>query len=272
MSRSVAKVWMSAVVPLMFIAACGGGSGGGDSGGGGGSGTTIQPGVADEVSEPGTPVLSDRSASGTAQSVYVVLEGQTVRVRENVTIDYATGAVTGNLLSGTDLDDPEYTNPANGEYSRIVFISGSSVFGAVGLDATLPPSGTVTNYREGWVGLNAAIDGDDNYTLEGDAVFTATWSSNDIDGAFVNLSGTGATSGSVSDVGDIIITDADISGDNFSGGTVTGTGLFDDLGGSGTSLTLRGTFFGPEADELGGVITVDDSVDGIRIDGAFQAD
>ena len=120
--------------------------------------------------------------------------------------------------------------------------------------------------------MNASIVGDDNYTLEGDAVFTATFGANDIDGRFLNLSGSSPLNGNVSNAGTILITNANISSDNFSGGSVSGTGLFEDLGGTGTSVNLRGTFFGPEADELGGVISVDDSVARITINGAFQAD
>jgi hypothetical protein len=272
MNSSMTLVRTTALVAALSLTACGGAGGGSGGGGGGGGNSTPPPGSADEVTDPSIPFLSNR-VSGTAQSVYVVFEGQSVRLNDSVTINYADGVVTGGLLSGTDLDNSEFTNPARGEHSRIVRISGSNVFGAVGIDATLPPGGTVTtNYNEGWVGLTAAIDGDDTYTLEGDAVFTATWGSNRIDGRFLNLSGNGSVNGAVSDVGTILISDARIVGDNFDRGTVTGTGLFDDLGGTGSSRTLRGSFFGPQADELGGVLVVNDSADGILVVGAFQAD
>ncbi len=276
MNYSLTLVRTTALAAAVSLTACGGAggaSGGSGGGGGGGGNSTPPPGSADEVTDPSIPFLSNRGAPGSAQSVYVVLEGQSVRFTDGVTINYSDGVVTGGLLSGADLDGSAFTNPASGEHSRVVRISGSNVFGAVGIDATLPPSGTVTtNYNDGWVGLTAAIDGDDTYTLEGDAVFTATWGDNQIDGRFLNLSGNGSVNGAVSNVGTILITDARIFGDNFDRGTVTGTGLFNDLGGAGSSRTLRGTFFGPEADELGGVLVVNDSADGILVVGGFQAD
>lgn len=254
---------------VLALTACGGGGGGSD-----GSGIPTEPtDPPDEVVDGAYADLSDRTAPGTAGMAYVLLEGQTRRNSDGVNITYSTGAISGGLLAGTDVDDAIYSNPANGEFSRIVRISGDNVFGAVGLDVLsgdLPTAGTVTSYNEGWVGMTATFE-NNVYVLTGDAEFTATWGANDIDGRFFNLSGSDR-SGSVPNQGTIILTDGTISGDTFSGGSVTGTGLFAPLGGSGTTSQTGGTFFGPEADELGGVIVINDTNDDILVVGAFQAD
>ncbi|MCK0095953.1 transferrin-binding protein-like solute binding protein [Yoonia sp. F2084L] len=265
-------------LPIAFVvltlAACGAGSGTGDSVNNIPTEPTDPP---DEV--PGGSEyaeLSNRAAPGTAGTgmAYVLLEGQTRRNSDGVSIDFASGDITGGLLSGTNVDEAEYTNPANGEFSRIVRISGDNVFGAVGLDVLsgdLPTAGTVTSYNEGWVGMTAAFE-NDVLVLEGDATFTASWGANDIDGRFFNLSGTSSAGGGVTNVGTIILTDGTITGDNFTGGAVSGTGRFAAIGGAGTTSQTGGTFFGPDADELGGVVLINDTTDDILVVGAFQAD
>jgi hypothetical protein len=256
------------VLSALALAACGAAPGGG--GGGNSTEPTDPP---DEIVDGAYANLNDRSASGSAGMAYVLLEGQTRHNNDAVSIVYSSGAISGDLLNGTDVDDAIYTNPANGEFSRIVRITGDNVFGAVGLDVRagdLPTAG-VTNYNEGWVGMTAAFE-TDTLVLTGNAEFTATWGTNDIDGRFFNLSGRNSGGGSVTNVGTIILTNGTISGDNFSGGTVSGTGQFARLGGSGTTSQTGGTFFGPQADELGGVVLINDTPDDILIVGAFQAD
>lgn len=257
------------VISAVLLTACGGG------GGGGGNIPTEPVFPPDEIVDSAYGVLSDRSpAAGTAGMAYVVLEGQTGRSSDDVSVFYETGAVSGGLVDGTDLDDTVYSNPANGEHSRVVRISGDNIFGVVGLDVLsgdLPAAGTVTSYNEGWVGVTAAFE-DDVLVLTGNAEFTATWATGDIDGRFFNLSGTNEDSDDVTNVGTIVLTNGTISGDDFTGGGVSGTGVFADLGGSGTSSDTTGTFFGPQAEELGGVILIDDVNDDILVVGAFQAD
>lgn len=275
-----------AVFVLLSCAACaaggdsGGGSGGGTGGGGtggggGGGGTPPDPtNPPDEVVNVNYDELSNRTAPGLAAMSYVVLDGQTPISEDTVTMLYSSGAITGGVLDMTDLDDATFLNPANGEFSRIVRISGSNLFGVVGLDVLagdLPPAGSVTSYNEGWVGMTAAFE-NEVLVLEGDAEFTATWDTNDIDGRFFNLSGTNSGNGNVTNVGTIVLTNGVITDDNFTGGSVSGTGVFAQLGGGGTSSDTGGTFFGPQADELGGVILINDATDDILVVGAFQAD
>ncbi len=262
---------LGAVILAFSLAACGGGGGGGGEGGGG-SLPTEPTDPPDEVpGAMGAPDLSDRTVNGEFEMVFVVIDDGSI-TSGDVTFEASTGVVSGTLLGGTDLDGVVYTNPANGEFSRIARISGDNVFGAVGLEASdLPTAGTVTNYNEGWVGMTAIFE-DNVFVLTGDSEFTVTWGNSDIDGRFFNLSGTSDIDGNVTNVGTIILTNGNVAGDDFAGGTFTGTGIFDALGGSGTSRTLDGAFFGPQADELGGVFDINDTVDDIQVSGAFQAD
>ena len=182
--------------------------------------------------------------------------------------------ITGGVLNATDLDSASFLNPANGEFSRVVRITGSNLFGVVGLDvlpADIPAAGTVTMFNEGWVGMTASFE-NNVYVLEGDASFTATWADNDIDGRFFNLSGTDPLNGAVTNVGTIVMNNGVISGDNFAGGSVTGTGIFADLDGGSSTAGTQGTFFGPEAEELGGVLLINDAGEDISVVGGFQAD
>ena len=272
-----------AVIAIAVLSACTGASdGGGDGDTGGDNDSGGLPVLPTEPVFPADEVppsalyrdLSDRSVATTAAASSVVLNGQTVNIADVVTINFANGTVSGGLLDGTDLDTADFINPANGEFSRIARVSGSNIFGAVGLDVLandLPAMGTVTDYNDGWVGMTASFE-DEVYVLQGDATFTTTWGTGDIDGRFFNLSGTNSANTDVTNVGVVILTDASVTDDSFTGGRVTGLGIFEGLGNSSSTAGTNGTFFGPQADELGGVLVVDDSVEDIQILGAFQAD
>lgn len=264
-----------AALALLVCTACGATTVDGESGGGGvGGGPTEPTDPPDEVVNVNYDELSDRTAPGTAAMAYVLLNGQTPISNDNVTMVYSNGVITGGVLDATDLDDVRFSNPANGEFSRIVRITGDNLFGAVGLDvlpADLPSAGTVTMYNEGWVGMTASFE-NNVYVLEGDASFTATWADNDVDGRFFNLSGTDPLNGAVTNVGAIDLNNATISGDNFAGGNVSGTGIFADLDGGSSTAGTQGTFFGPDAEELGGVLLINDAGEDILIVGGFQAD
>lgn len=254
---------------LVALSACMGGGGGG--GGGGGSLPTEPTSPAIEVTGAGFTDLSVRNASPNGAMAYVLLDGQTVRTSDSITINYSNGVLSGGELNAIDIDSIAFTNPAGGEFSRVFRITGENLFGVVGLDAEIPAMGTFTNYNDGWVGMIAAFE-DRTLTLEGDATFTATWGSGDLSGRFFNLSGRNSQDQTVTNVGTIVLTGANITGDQFVNGVVTGTGAFAGLdGGSNTSGT-RGFFFGPQADELGGVLKIDDVADDIQVIGAFQAD
>ncbi len=250
---------------IALLAGCGGGDGGSGSSFGG---ATV------EVTDSRYVNLSGLPASGSSDMTYVLLDGQSVQGIQDVTLTHANAQISGSLLQGTNLNSASFLNPADGEYSRVVRISGDNLFGAVGLEVlsgNLPSSGTVSAYNSGWVGVTASVT-DNVYVLEGDAFFNADWGTNDVDALFTNFSGTDRNGASVSGVGTIVVNDAAINGDRFSGGSVSGDGEFDGLGGTGSTRQISGVFFGPEADELGGVLVIDDPNDDILVVGAFQAD
>lgn len=253
-----------ALLAVLGLSACGGGEGGGGN-------STVS---ADEVTNPSYDELSDRTAGGTGGLAYVVLEGSTARFNDDTTFTYRDGKISGGLLNNTDFDGSQYTNPANGEFSRVVRISGDNVFGVVGLDVQsgdMPTTGS-TSYNAGWVGMNAIVDGE-TLVLTGDATFTAQWEGDTgVSGRFFNLSGTSDQSGNVTNVGTIVLTDADLNGGRFSGGRMTGTGSFSGLNAAGGENRSQGVFFGPDADEIGGVLDINDGSADIRVLGAFQAD
>ena len=267
-----------AVVAIASLTACAGtegSSGSGGGGGGGGGGTPPDPvDPPDEVVDANYEDLSDRTAVGTAGMIYVILDGQTSLSSDAVTINYSDGAITGGLLNGRNIDGVTFLNPAGGEFSRLVSIEGESLLGVVGLDVLagdLPTMGT-TDYNLGGVELTAIFE-NNVYVLSGNAEFTANWGANDnLEGRFFNLTGTDAQGGASTNEGTIILTNANITGDTFAGGSVTGTGLFSDLGGSSSTAGTQGAFFGPDADELGGVLSINDAAQDIRVLGAFQAD
>ncbi|MEJ8561659.1 hypothetical protein QTO30_10820 [Yoonia sp. GPGPB17] len=253
------------------IAACVAGGAGSGSNSSGAPAVETPPGV-------GTPALSDRTAACVFDATYVVLEGDTFGARRSVTFQGETGAITTGALDGADFDDAAiFSNPVNGEFSRVVQISDGNVFGVVGLTVPagdLPASGSVTHYNEGWVNVTAAFE-TDTLVLTGDAAFTVNWGGGGgIAGTLYNFSVESASTGYLSGAGSIVLSDGAVSGDNFSfgTGTISGTGDFARLGGAGTLSSTTGTFFGPQADELGGVIVIDDPNDSILVVGAFQAD
>lgn len=257
-----------AVLGATALTACGGG------GGGGGERATepLEPPI--EVDGAGYELLSDRTASGTVGMIYVIIDGQSPETNDGITLNRSSGAVSGGDLAGQNIDGAIFSNPAGGEYSRFVIDEGNSIVGVVGLDVLsgdLPTTGT-SDYNVGRVEMTAIFE-EGPYVLSGNATFTATWGTGDnLDGRFFNLSGTNPLGGSVINQGVITLTDADISGDRFSGGSVTGNGLFAGLGGSSSTSGTQGAFFGPEADEVGGVLLINDNNQDIRILGAFQAD
>ncbi|SFR97213.1 transferrin-binding protein-like solute binding protein [Yoonia litorea] len=255
------------ILSVFAMAACGG------SGSGGGGAGTGAIGV-DEVESLDYSDLGDRGAVGTAAVTYVVLDGEIATSDADATLDYTTGQIAGGALDGTSLVTSDYENPADGEYSRIIALDGAeTLFGAGGLItrvSDLPDAGT-TNYNLGWVGLTATTD-TDVYTLTGDATFVSNWTNGSIRGDFDKLSGTDALDQSVSDVGTItlLVSGASISGSSFSGGTVSGTGTFASLDAGSDTSKSAGRFFGPAADEIGGILVIEDA--DVSILGAYQAD
>ncbi|MEO1640284.1 MAG: transferrin-binding protein-like solute binding protein [Pseudomonadota bacterium] len=253
---------------LALLAACGPG--------GGGSGSTSF--AVTEVDSDSYPALSDRAAVGAPTEItVVVLENRIPTAPTDVSYDQASGLISGGDLAGADIDDASFTNPANGEISRVVTISGTdNYFGVVGFgtqQADLPTGGT-TSYNEGWTALTATTD-QATYTLEGTVNLTANWDNNRLSGTFGSLSGTrsgtgGGVAEDVSNVGTINLSNTVMTNGTFAGGSVTGSGIFDTLNNTSDTSGTQGAFFGAQADELGGLLVIDDGT--VDVIGAFQAD
>ncbi len=225
------------------------------------------------------PDIADRTANGDFAVTYIVLDGSSFDERSTIQLRGNTGVLTGGELDGEDVDDLGiFTNPATGDFSRIVRISADNLFGVVGIAVPandLPAAGTMTSYNEGWVGLTATFD-NDVLVLTGDATFDVDWASGGgtISGTLSNFNVDSSATGNRNGNGTIVFTNGVVNGDDFSfaPGTISGTGTFSGLGGSNTTSQTQGTFFGAGADELGGVIVIDDRNDDITVTGAFQAD
>ena len=236
---------------------------------GGAGGSTVV-----EVEDPNYIQLDNRGATGQITVAYLLLDGETP-VSGDALLAYATGAVTTGLLDGTDVDNTGiYPTSANTEYARIVRISGAdSLFGVAGLQtagADIPTAGTTTSYSSGWVSLFANSDSE-TYSLTGNAALTASWGTGALlDATFNGFTGTNSSDASVTNAGTLRLNDMTISGSGFSGGTASGTGIFAVLDGSSATVGTQGLFFGPAADEVGGVIIIRDP--DLDVTGAFLAD
>jgi len=108
-------------------------------------------------------------------------------------------------------------------------------------------------------------DGLDLYDLDGTATATANFGLGTLNVVLDNLDGTQSTltgSGSVTDVATITVNNAIITGNTASGGTasLSSSSINNGNGFSGSqSVQHEAGFYGPGADEVGGVLLVDDT-------------
>ncbi len=251
------------VMAAMLLGACGGG---------GGDDTAVDPTV--EVTDPAYTALTDRTSTETRTLTFIFLENGDLDDENGSVFSYADGTISGGALGGFDIDDAEFTNPANGEFTRILTTSSSgNLFGVVGIgteSADRPDGGTV-NYNEGWIGVTATADSK-VYVLEGDASLTADFDTGEVSATFAGFSGTDELDQTVNNAGTLTVTGAPIVGLGgfFEDGTVAGTGIFADIDPDLNNTEFFGAFYGPDADEVGGVIDVDTGP--VTVSGAFQAD
>ncbi len=270
------------VCASVLLSACGGG--GGDDGN---SGEPTAPDVTGGVAGSAT-VFSNASVTEDSALRYVAVTTSGAGSNGNTgALDHDGNLITGGLLGGdlnggrtqVDLTDgglANLTNPNGQQYVRFFNLEGSQFnrFGVVGIQtgaANVPDSGGAT--YSGIVEMQAA-NSDDSYDLTGTVNITATFAgSGNVTSAFTQLSGTGNTSGFVGtgDTGTITISNATISNGAFTGGAASGTGpLFDDISGTANLSGTRGEFFGPAADEVGGVLSI--SQGDLEILGVYSAD
>jgi hypothetical protein len=204
-------------------------------------------------------------------------------------LDRASDRVTGGGLTGDvnatrtriTLDAGGTVTIIDGSTDYVAIFSaepllGDPSFGVVGIPtaiADLPVTATysgTTNF--------SIVDNTSFYELVGTASVTANFGAGSLDATFSSLDGT-RTDGvsatqNVSNVATVSINDAVISGNTFSGGTadLSSTQITTDLTGA-ELVDTSGGFYGPNADEVGGVVLIDDTGTGsLLLLGDFVAD
>ena len=156
---------------------------------------------------------------------------------------------------------------------------GDPSFGVVGIPTAIGewPDGSVTATYSGTTNFSI-VDATSYYDLVGSASVTADFGAADLDATFSSLSGTYSdgvsASQNVTDVATVSLNNAVISGNTFSGGSAefSSTQITTDLTGA-ELVDSSGGFYGPNADEVGGVVLVDDTASGsLVLLGGFVAD
>lgn len=176
------------------------------------------------------------------------------------TVTFASGATMS--LSGLDND-----------YSRLFVLSGASpTFGAYGVNTARAdvPSGSASYYGDAILVVTAP---EGVFDLTGDASAEVDFGSREASLRMQNLSGTRFTGTSapetVDDFGTIAASDIELSSSRLSDGTfvvtTSETSAFD----GAITGDVEATLFGPDAEEIGGSITV--SGDAAAIIGGFIA-
>lgn len=224
--------------------------------GGGGGGTVV-------------PTPSDAALFAAGQTVSRSLQNTTVSSSSfsasnaSWTVDYPSLTVTVPGGSGT-LDpatgklplspsgEITLTNPAGTDYVLMSQTTGAT--GVVGeVTATMP---AITTASYGGKSRAVVIDSDATYDLSGNATVSVNFSGGgDVDVTLSGLSGTRNTGTGSSTVSghSITINNASISGTSISGGTFgAGAGQYSTGPIAGGSLSHSGSFFGPDATEIGG--------------------
>lgn len=261
-----------ALVIGLGLSACGGG-------GGGGGGTT-EPAAIDPVAY--TP-LSNRAATDDTILVFLgTTNTGALRFGNAGTLDHINNTLRNGLLAGTTnngrttimLDgggEATLTNPEGTAFVRVFTTQGAGdpIIGVVGQQtgpSAIPESGS-TRYN-GQVDMTVA-DGGPLRSLTGDVEIVASWSG----GGSATATFDAFRDGGSNVNGQIRITDANITNSGFRGGSLTTSGALFDVTGSADISGTRGYFFGPNADEVGGTLVIDDQSRGsLKIVGVYVAD
>ena len=267
------------VVGCLLLAACGG------------SGETPP------VTTPPAPAyvgLFDTGATGSSNLVTRSSEGGANSIDETAdNLNRSSDTVTLNGLTGTIDDDREIITFATGgtatltngstDYVALFLaqpIGADPFFGVIGVPtagADLPNANSAT-----YSGSNSAViqvvHGSTFLDLQGDVAATVNFQGESLTIVFdqmdgIKIEGVSAPTG-VSDALNFSIDGAIASDGSFTGSVATVSSL--ESGGSlsgDESVVASGAFYGPNADELGGLVTIDDTGTGtLLISGRFVAD
>jgi hypothetical protein len=252
---------------LGVLAACGGGGG--------------TPAVVD------APTFGDTESAASSRLAAVVLDAAAGTVAAD-TGRLNRGENTGNIggLSGTLSADRsrinltgggavEFTGEADAFAARFTAAQGAvNTLGIAGIATTSTdlPGGEATYTGDTVI---TAQSGTDVYELTGVANITAAFGGDTptVTTALTALAGDkqpalGAIE-AVADAGALTISGSAITGTGFNGGTAELTSIILALSGDET-VSVQGAFYGPGADEVGGVFIIEDGT--TRIFGDFLAD
>lgn len=180
--------------------------------------------------------------------------------------DPATGVVTFDAggIAQLQIGDTDYVATFSAEP-----VGADPFVGLVGIQTVsgdMPTSGS-TNYAGPGAAVMVIItDTGTVYDLTGDVTVSVDFATDEVDMSFSNLDGTknvvGTGTSQIADVATLDVTGASVVGETFSGGSADMTST--ELNAlTGTEVvTTNGMFFGPNADEVGGLLKVDDSATG----------
>ncbi|PUB09953.1 transferrin-binding protein-like solute binding protein [Yoonia sediminilitoris] len=265
---------------LSSLVACGGGGGGGG-------------GDADPSQLPRYVDLADATSTQTSGLVSHQLNPATITValREGTFIRADNSFTLGDLAGRIDaarktvtLDGGGTITLEDGDTSFVAMYTaepfvGNPTVGVVGVSTEardLPVSGSVSYAGSSQIVI---IDGSALYELRGSTQAAATFQDGggDVDITFADLNGTRSGPGDPADVTNVAriqIDNAMIANGGFTGGTatLTSTQITTTLSGSEV-VTTSGGFYGPRADEIGGVFVIDDTQDegSLSLQGSFVA-
>lgn len=278
-----AKRALLAMVTLA-LPACGGGGGGGGGDESSDPADVVYIALANPTSTASSTLAGHELAPGTGSLSQIA--GNLDRALHRATIDGQSGDI--NTARTSILLDAGGTIALN--LGPTAFVSsytsqplvGMPTFGVIGVataSSDLPLTGTASFTSASGAAIQI-IDGSAVYDLTGTTTAEVSFGNGgNVDLTLSNLDGTrtlgisGAVA--VTDVATVTIDDAVIAGGAFSGGTATfdSTEISTALSGSEV-VSLSGGFYGPRADEIGGVFVVDDTSGPgpLLLQGTFVAD
>jgi hypothetical protein len=301
---------VAALVGFALLAGCGGGSGTPDSsqtpggaavpGGGQSPGGTQArgggpqtPPVPQFAPSPQIPPGPDDAAFSATKGEYVATFyslSQAGTLAEDVfLINFETLEVFLRRVSGTLASDRSQmafgtqvvalSDPVGLDYLRLYNASGRpggdlGLYGFQTLETAMP-GGSASYLGRAEV---FATDANRIYTLAGEAIVDADFAGQTVTVRFVGLegqaqglSGGGLAATQVPGGGEIRLSGAAISGSSFGGGTPAVFGTPFAVEGALRDTGSIGGFFGPGADEAGGLVAIDDA-GSLRIRGRYVAD
>jgi hypothetical protein len=246
---------------------------------GGGGAAAIEPAsfaAFGDLTSQQTSALAAASLDTRARSTSA-LTGSLNRAANTASIGTLTGAINADRSAITLTSGGNVTLAQSGQTFSARFVATpvtgnrtQGVLGAVTPTADLP-TGSATFNGPTTVTIQ---DGATVYDLTGDAEIAANFATNRVTTTLSGLDGAQSNGISatvdVTDVATVTITGSTIAAATFSGGTVGVDSTTLSALGATAATSINGTFFGPTGQEVGGVVSIDDTATGnLRVFGDF---